>query len=235
MTSNCGRSPSRRLHRVVIAIAASGVLVTSGSLANPSNKIVLVPPEDLPELSRRNGEGAPLHDSIDGGTLLYIEQMHGAELAAFDVTHPFHIKAKGTVVELHDSGSFDFVYPLGHEAERIRFRQGHEEAALDLHKETVPKLKSLGGLTWQGSMAPLGNDELSLTTQGTQSDRDRDYQVMEPWSAEQLNRLFDVKQVSAEMTNAATGTTFLHAEGGLYVIGRPDAEWRHRLMEITPN
>jgi hypothetical protein len=232
MTSDCGRSLSRRLHRVAIAIAAGGVLVTSGSQANPSDKIVLVPPEHLQELSRRNGERAALHDSIDGGTLLYIEQMHGAQLATFDVIDPARIKARGTV-ELHDSGPFDFVFPLGHEAERIRFRPGHEEAALDLHKETVAKLKSLEGLTRQGSMTPLGNDELSLTTQGTQTDRDRDYQVMEPWSAEQLNRLFDVKQVSAEMTNAATGTTFLLAEGGLYVIRRPDAEWRHRLMEIT--
>jgi hypothetical protein len=234
MTTNCGRSLSRSLHRVGIAIAASGVLVTSVSHANFSDQIVLVSPRDLPELSRRNGTGTLLHQSIDGRTLFYIEQMHGTELATFDVTDPAHDKAKGAV-ELHDSGPFDFVFPLGHEDELIRFRQGHEETVLDLHKETVPKLGSFEGLTWQGSMTPLGNDELSLTTQGTQADQDRDDQIMEPWSSEQLNRLFDVKQVSAEKTNAATGTTFLITEGGLYVIRRPDAEWRHRLVEITPN
>jgi len=234
MTTNCGRSLSRSLHRVAIAIAASGVLATYGSQANPSDNIILMSPKDLPELSRRNGEGTLLHKSIDDRTLLYIEQMHGTELATFDVADPAHIKAKGTV-PLHDSGAFDFVFPLGHEDELIRFRKGHEEAVLDLHEETIPRLRSLEGLTWQGSMAPLGNEELSLTTQGTQTDQERDDQVMEPWSAEQLSRLFDVKQVSAEKMNAATGTTFLLSESGLYVIKRPDAEWRHRLMKITPN
>jgi hypothetical protein len=234
MTTNCGRSLSRSLHRVVIAIAASGVLVASGSHANPSDKPVLVSPRDFPELSRRNEEGMLLHQSINSSTLLYIEQMHGTDLATFDVTDPALIKAKGTV-ELHDSGPFDFVFPLRHEDELIRFRQGHEEAVLDLDKETVPKLKSLEGLTWQGSMTPLGNDEFSLTTQGTRTDQDRDDQVMEPWSSEQLNRLSDVKQVSAEKTNADTGTTFLLSESGLYVTRRPDAEWRYRLMEITSN
>jgi hypothetical protein len=37
------------------------------------------------------------------------------------------------------------------------------------------------------------------------------------------------------MTNTATGTTFLLEESGLYVIRRPDVEWRHQLMKITPN
>src|SRR5580700_9053013 len=101
MTTNCGRSLSRSLHRVAIAIAAGGVLVTSSSQANPSDTIALVSPRGLPELSRRNGEEMLLHQSIDGRTLLYIEQMHGAELATFDATHPAHIKAKGT--ELRDS------------------------------------------------------------------------------------------------------------------------------------
>jgi hypothetical protein len=237
MTTNCGRSLSRRLHRVAIAIAASGVLVTYGGQANPSDRIILVPPSVLPELSERNGEVMLLHQSIEGRTLSYIEQMQRAELATFDLTGPAHIKAKVTV-ELHDSEPFDFAFPLGHEAELIRFRHGLETAVLDLHKETFPRLKSLEGLTWQGSMTPLGNDELWLTTQGTQgtqTDRDRDYQVMEPWSSEQLNRLFDVKQVSEEKTNAAAGATFRLSESGLYVIRRPDAEWRHRLMEITPN
>ena len=55
MTTDCGRSLSRSLHRVGIAITASGVLVTSGSHANPSDQIVLVSPRDLPELSRRDG------------------------------------------------------------------------------------------------------------------------------------------------------------------------------------
>jgi hypothetical protein len=221
MTTNYGRSLSRSLHRVVIAIAASGVLVTSGSHANPSDKLVLVSPRDFPELSRRNEEGMLLHQSIGGSARLYIEQMHGTELATFDLTDPAHIKAKGTV-ELRDSGPFDFVFPLRHEDELIRFRQGHEDAVLDLDKGTVPKLKSLEGLTWQGSMTPLGNDELSLMTQGTRTDQERDDQVMEPWSSEQLNRLFDVKQVSAQKTNAATGTTFLLSESGLYVIRRPE-------------
>ncbi len=223
------RTLSKRFHGVAMAIAASGIMAATGIQAKPADTIVLVPPKELPELSRQVGEGMLLHESIDGRTLLYVEQIQGTGLATFDVTDPSHIKAEGTV-ELH-AGPFDFVSPLGDRAELIRFRQGHEEAVLDLHKETLPKLKPLH--TPQEAVMPLGNDADTVTSPATELDRD--YQVIETGNSQNLIRAFDVKQVRAEVTNAATGTTFLLTENGLYLVRRPNVEWTHQLMAITPN
>jgi hypothetical protein len=214
-----------------LAIAASGVMAATGIQAKPSDTIVLVPPKDLPELSRHSGVGMLLHEAIDGRTVLYVEQIQGSGLATFDVTDPSHIKAEGTV-DLH-AGPFDFVSALGDRAELIRFRQGHEEAVLDLHKEALPKLKPLH--TAQGAVMPLGNDAETVTSQAKEQELDRDYQVIETANSHYPNRVFEVKQVRAEMTNAATGTTFLLTENGLYLVRRPNVEWTHQLMAITPN
>jgi hypothetical protein len=53
--------------------------------------------------------------------------------------------------------------------------------------------------------------------------------------AYELDRLFDVKQVRAQMTRSDTGTTFMLTENGLYQIRRPAVGWIHQLMEIPPN
>jgi hypothetical protein len=53
--------------------------------------------------------------------------------------------------------------------------------------------------------------------------------------AYELDRLFDVKQVRAQMTRTDTGATFMLTENGLYQIRRPAIGWIHQLMEIPPN
>ena len=53
--------------------------------------------------------------------------------------------------------------------------------------------------------------------------------------AYELDRLFDVKQVRAQMTRTDTGSTFMLTENGSYLIRHPAAEWIHQLMEIPPN
>jgi hypothetical protein len=80
--------------------------------ANPYSNIVVVPPTDLPELARQTGEAMLLRDTIDGRTILYVEQEQGARLAIFDVTDPGHIKGDGSV-QLGADGPFDFVSPIG--------------------------------------------------------------------------------------------------------------------------
>jgi len=53
--------------------------------------------------------------------------------------------------------------------------------------------------------------------------------------AYELDRLFDVKQVRAQMTRTDTGSTSMLTENGSYLIRHPAAEWIHQLMEIPPN
>jgi hypothetical protein len=52
----------------------------------------------------------------------------------------------------------------------------------------------------------------------------RDFQVVESGKSRADDRIIEVKQVRQEMTNADTGTTFLLAEKGLYLIRRPALE-----------
>jgi hypothetical protein len=198
----------------VLAIAAlSAILASPITNANPSNRIVLVPPADLPALARQGGEAMFLHDTWDGRTLLYVEQRQGAQLAIFDVTDPAHVKGEGSA-QLNAAEPFDFVAALGERAELVRFRHGQEDAVLDLHK--IPTLKRLQGLQVQTSTVLLGN--VSSPPAGP---------ALAPASDQGVwvdDRLVEVKQVRQRMTNADTGTTFLLAEKGLYLIRRPALE-----------
>jgi hypothetical protein len=231
-----GQNQSLHLHgdtpmkRIAMAIIATGVVAAAAVHASTTSHIVLVPPADLPELARQGGDAMLLHETPDGRTLLYIEQDQGARLAAFDVTDPVHVKGEGSV-QLDAAGPFDFVSPLGEQGELIRFRQGSMDAVLDLHKEKVPKLKTVQGLTLQGPITRLGDDGFTVTSQAPQMQPDRDYQVVDTANTRDLSRVFDVKHVREEATNAGTGTTFLLTESGLFLIRRPAVEWDKKRRE----
>jgi hypothetical protein len=216
MKENVGGKLSKRLRRTAIALAASGMAATAIH-ASPSNSTILVPPADLPELARQGGEAMLLHQTIDGKTLLYIEQNQGTRLAALDVTDPPHVKGEGSV-HLDASGPFDFMFPLDDRSEFVRYRQGQGDAVLDLRK--VPKLYKLEGLDY----AAYGDRQAV-----------RDYQVVDSEVSRELSHVFDVKQVRQETTNAATGTTFVLTENGLYLIRQPRVEALHQMMVIPPN
>ena len=209
----------------ILAIATLGAILASPiTYANPSNRIVLVQPTDLPALARQSGEAMFLHDTWDGRTLLYVEQRHGALLAIFDVTDPAHVKGEGSA-QLNAAGPFDFVAALGERAELVRFRHGQEDAVLDLHK--VPTLKRLQGLQVLTSTVLLGDGSSPLAGPAIAPAMDqsvRDFQVFESGKSRADDRIVEVKQVRQEMTNADTGTTFLLAEKGLYLIRRPALE-----------
>jgi hypothetical protein len=52
----------------------------------------------------------------------------------------------------------------------------------------------------------------------------RDYQVFQSGESPSDDRVVEVKQVRQELTNPDTGTTFLLAENGLYLVRRPALE-----------
>jgi hypothetical protein len=224
MKENVRDRLSMRLRQAVMAVVAGGIVAGSAVHASPSNNIVVVPPTDLPESARQSGDAMLLHETSDGRTLLYIEQNEGARMATFDVTDPVHIKGEGSV-QLDASGPFDFVSPLGKQAELIQFRQGEEHAVLDLHKAIVPRLKAIPGLTLHGPITRLGDDGFTVTSQATEMQSARDIQAVEIANPTDLNHVFDVKQVRQEVTNVGTGTTFLLTGSGLFLIRRPGAEW----------
>jgi hypothetical protein len=221
---------STRSRQIAAALLAGGVAAASGVHAGPLASIILVPPIELPEPARRSGDAMLLHETPDGRTLLYIEQDAGSRLATLDVTDPGHIKSEGTV-QLAAPGPFDFVAPLGKQTELIRLRQGHEDAVLDLHREKVPNLKLVPGLSLQGPIERLGDEGFMVTSEVSESEPTRDYQVVATADAADESRVLDVKQVRDEVTNAGTGTTFLLTDNGLYLIRRPAVESDKRRRE----
>jgi hypothetical protein len=74
--------------------------------ANASDKIVLVPPTDLPALARQAGEAMSLHDTIDGRTLQVRETVTKADTGTtFMLTkNGLYVIRRPTVVESSNDG-----------------------------------------------------------------------------------------------------------------------------------
>jgi hypothetical protein len=209
--------------RLTLATILAALSVLSAGYANPSNDIVLVPPTNLPTLARQNGEAMFLHDTKDGRIFLYVEQHQGTQLLIFDVTDPARVKGEGSV-QLDASGPFDFVADLGKRGELVRFREGQGEAVLDLRNK--PVLTKVQGLDTRDSTILLADYASRLTgqafapvAQGT-----RDYKIFQSGESPSDDRIIEVRQVRQDVTNPDTGTTFLLAENGLYLIRRPALE-----------
>jgi hypothetical protein len=217
-----------------LTLAAAAALTMTGHLAarNRPSKVVLVRPAELPGLARVTGQAMALHTTGDGRTLLYVEQNDGVRLVIFDVTDPAKIKQEATA-QLDAPGSFDFVASLGDHAELIRFRNGQGEAVLDLHDVKLPTITIVPGLKIYRSTGGLAADGLiTITGQVTvPSDANPlDYQITA--NSRESNDVYEVKQVRQEITNHQTGTTFLLAADGLYVIRRPTVEKEHKFHAL---
>jgi hypothetical protein len=230
MKKNAKERLAVRLRRAAVALVAI-VAVAAGTVhASPPNPVVVVSPADIPALARQTGDATLLHETADGRILLYIEQNQGARLATVDVTDPLHDKGEGSVY-LDSSAPFDFVSPVENQAELVQFRQGQEDAVLDLPRAGVAKLMTAQGLPLPGPMT----DALTVTHPMMDAAPAVNFGPIDTVLSYELNRMFDVKQVRAQMTRTDTGTTFMLTEDGLCVIRRPVVEWLHQLMETPPN
>ena len=222
---------SKFVRQAVIALVAAGTFAAPAAYSRISNNLIVVPPTDLPELARQTGEAMLLRDTIDGKTLLYIEQNHGTQLAILDVTDPGHVKGKGSA-QIDAPGPFDFVSTLGERAEVVQFRQGQGSAVLDLHKSNVPTLTKIQGLTLRGATMALGDDGFIVTSRAdSKAQSAPDAQVVVTASGGDLNHVFDIGEVRQELTKHDTGTTFLLTQSGLYIVRRPLVERENELRE----
>jgi len=211
---------------IAIAIAASEVVSIPSANARFANDVVLVPPADLPELARQTGEAMFLQESSDGRSLLYIERNQGTRLAILDVTEPDHVKSEGSV-QLDAPDAFDFVSNLGNRSILVQFRRGHGNAVLYLHNGRLPTLQWVQGLPLQSPIMRLGSDGFTVTSHADKP-LPRRHPVADNANFPDLVRLLDIKRIREAITDEDTGTTFLLAENGLYLIRRPAVEWHTR-------
>jgi hypothetical protein len=221
------------LRRVAIASVANG-MAAHMVFAVPSSNLIVVPPAELPAAARQSGEAMLLHETIDGTTLLYIEQNQGARLAIFDVSDPAHIKSIGSV-EVDAPGPFDFVSSFGSRTELVRFRQDQGNAVLDLHKAKVPTLKAVQAPTLKGASMPLDKVGVAVSRRAeadSQLARDNPVQVVNTANPPELNRVFNPNGIREELTKYDTGTTFLLTDDGLFLIRRPVNEMTKTLRDL---
>jgi hypothetical protein len=226
------RNQVLRITQLTLGVVAAFTLTGQADARSRADRVVVVPPAELPELAQVPGQAMTLHATGDGRTILYIEQNHGTRLAIFDVTDPAHVKQEGSA-QVDAPGSFDFVSSSGDNAELVRFRHGKGEAVLNLRKVKAPTLTAIARLDSQGSTERLGDDGLLIADQpNAQSDaNDPNYQVVDLSNPLRPNPVADVNHVFEKITNDETGTTFLLATDGLYLIRRPAVEEEHDIHE----
>jgi hypothetical protein len=202
-------------HASLSVVAATVLSAVAMQASHAASSLVIVPPSKLPAASREYAEAMMLHETAGGTTYLYIEQEQGSKLAVLNVTNPARIRAEKTI-SLTAAGPFDFVSAVGSRAELIRYRGTGEEAVLDLNKASAPTLDTL--------------PEVTITARAIAADRQNEvlppaqYEILDASSLQSDAQVANVKGVKQEITNSETGTTFLLADEGLYVVRRPAVE-----------
>jgi hypothetical protein len=229
------------MNNIIQSTLALGFVVAASILPTPSaeaeihsrsKQLVVMEAPDLPEQAQISGDSLFLHSDSAGSTYLSIEQQRGARLSVFNVTDPARIKLVVST-PLAAEGAFDFVRPLGDNAELVYFRDSQKEAMLDLRKTKRPALRMISTVTDLGLAETLGENGLLVTSQAHQYAPAvaRDYQVMDI-AASVPTQLATVKDAKHRATNDETGTTFLLGSDGLTVVRRLRVEEEYKVNQM---
>jgi hypothetical protein len=202
------------------------------AMHSKSRELIVMEPSDLPEQAQLQGNALLLHSDNEGDTYLYVEQQQGARLSVFDVTDPSRIKL-AVSTQIPNQGPFDFVRPLGDNAELIHFRDGQNVGVLDLHKAQRPTLRTIATTTDLANAEQLGESGLLASNVSYQyvPPVARDFQVIDISSANPTP-LATVKDVKHRVTNDETGTTFLLGSDGLTVVRRLSVENEYKIQQM---
>jgi hypothetical protein len=216
-------------------VFTAAVLTTSSAEAeiySKSKDLVVMEARDLPEQAQTPGNSLFLHSDNAGSTYLYVEQQQGARLSVFDVTDPARIKLVVSK-QLAAQGAFDFVRPLGDDAELVYFRDNRKEAVLDVRKAKRPELRMIPAMTDLGAAEPLGESGFLVRTQAHAYTPAvaRDYQVMDV-AGSIPTQLATVSNVKHRVTNDYTGTTFLLGSDGLTVVRQLSVENDYKEQQL---
>jgi hypothetical protein len=216
-------------------VFTAAVLTTSSAEAeihSKSKDLVVMEARDLPEQAQTPGNSLFLHSDNAGSTYLYVEQQQGARLSVFDVTDPARIKLVVSK-QLAAQGAFDFVRPLGDDAELVYFRDNRKEAVLDVRKAKRPELRMIPAMTDLGAAEPLGESGFLVRTQAHAYTPAvaRDYQVMDV-AGSIPTQLATVSNVKHRVTNDYTGTIFLLGSDGLTVVRQLSVENDYKEQQL---
>ena len=208
------------------------VVSAHAEVHSKSKELVIVEPRDLPEEAQLQGNSLLLHSDNVGATYLYVEQQQGARLSVFDVTDPARIKL-AVSTQLPNNEPFDFVRPLGDNAELVYFRESHKTGTLDLRKAKKPILRTIPGSTDLATAEQLGQTGLLATNSSYNYVPviARDFQVVDISPAVPAT-IATIKDVKHRVTNDETGTTYLLGAEGLTVVRRVSVENDYKVHQM---
>ncbi len=187
---------------------------------------------DLPEQAQAPGNSFFLHSNNAESTYLYVEQQQGAHLSVFNVADPARIKLVVST-PLAAEGAFDFVRPLGNDAELVYFRDSQKEAVLDLRRAKKPALRVIPIATVLVPSEALGQSGLLVTRQAHTYTPEvaHDYQVIDV-AASMPTPLATINDVKHRMTNEETRPLFLLGSNGLTVVRRLNVENDYKVHQM---
>jgi hypothetical protein len=229
------------MNNILKSTLALGLVVAAEVLSTPpaeaeihsrSKELVVMQAHDLPEQAQAPGNSLFLHSDNAGSTYLYVEQLQGTRLSVFDVTDPARIKVVLSA-PLATEGAFDFVRPLGDNAELVYFRQNQKEAVLDLRNPRKPMFRMIPTVADLGPAETLGQSGFLVTSQAYTyvPAVARDYQVIDV-AASLPTQLATVKDVKHRVNNEYTGTLFLLGSNGLTVVRRLSVEYDYKVHQM---
>ena len=217
---------------IVVLASAS---FAAAEVISESKDIVVLQPQDLPQLSRAAGQSMELASPGNGKTYLYIEQQQLAQLLILDVTDMAHIKEAGTV-KLGLPAAFDFASSAGPAASLVRFRGTGTFAILSYADPLHPTLSAAREPIHGTDAEPIDDHGVLISERRGLSSAmlnatlpSRDYQIVDATNAQAPRLLSTVQDVQQTVQREETGTTFLLGANGLTVIRQPRQEVRNWL------
>ena len=220
-----------RFSRIFLAAALASATIASAEIASNSRNIVVMQPQDLPQLARVGGQSMVLHPLGNGLTYLYIEQQQLGRVAILDVTDMARIRAVGSV-KLDTAVAFDFAEPLGDRAILVRFRDGSGSAVMDLRKPNIPVFSPASPLLQGIDSGTVGSFGLLISSapRAVGGPAVEDYRIVDSSTPAAPQLLDTVAGVQSELANEDTGATFLLGSNGLTVVRRPAVELQNYLQ-----
>lgn len=221
---------------IIVSLAAATLVLPAISaqaeIHSKSKDLVVMEARDLPEQAQARGNSLLLHSDNAGRTYLYVEQLQGTRLSVFDVTDPAHIRLTVSTT-LPAQGAFDFVRPLGENAELVYFRDGQKAGILDLRKAKQPELRTLSLTANLDAAETLGQSGLLASSESYKyiPAVSRDFQVIDV-SAANPTPLVTLKDVRHRLTNPETGTIFFLDNDGLTVVRQTSVETDYKIHQM---
>src|ERR1700733_560207 len=168
------------LMKTLSIVALASATLAAAEVASSSNDIVVLQPQDLPQLSRAAGQSMELLSPGNGRTYLYIEQQQLGQLLILDVTDMAHIKEAG-VVKLDLPAAFDFASSAGPTASLIRFRGTGTCAILSYANPLHPTLSGATDPIHGTEAEPINRHGLLISESRIPSSTlpPRDYQIVD--------------------------------------------------------